>query len=308
MNNQENTLITVVAPTVRDGGGWVTRRLLRLNCIDNYVARGTSYINKLTYAIFGLLALPFLHPIFTRYIPIKILLNRDKDIYLNFSQTFGGSCFKKNCTLICHDLQCHRPYLFIKWARWSERYLLNKADKVQVLSLRDAKIVHRYYGVPYSNIHNIWKDITFNLNQCQFNFDGPIECAVFLGSLDRFENHEGILWFVDKVLPFCPLLKVKIVGSVTSAAMIKHSQLEYLGFVEDINSVISESDLMIAPMFSSAGIKIKVIESIERKLPVLGTKQAYSGFFMRNSGFCSNEPRKWIDTINKGGLYIFNQD
>ncbi|HAC15361.1 MAG TPA: hypothetical protein DCE78_05375 [Bacteroidetes bacterium] len=299
----KNILISSISSETKDGGGWVTRRILKIVPIDFLIVRGSQFSLKVIYAVFGIIAIPFLHPIFTRYIPLNIFSYLNENIYLNFSQTFSNTFFSKQCIVVCHDLQCHRRFIFTRWARWSERCVLNRARQVYVLSYRDAKIVRRYYGVPSSCIKNIGEALLCNIHSFNNEFIGPIRKVFFLGSLERLENYEGMVWFVKNVLPYCPLLKVKMVGKNNVKFIINHSQLEYLGFVNDLDSFIRNEDLMIAPMFSDAGIKIKVIESLERKIPVMGTKQAYSGLPIKPHNFCSNDSEKWIETLNTGGIY-----
>jgi hypothetical protein len=296
-------LISAVPIKTRDGGGWASRRIFETISIGAIQVRSKKKLVKVIYAVFGFMLIPFLHPVFTRYIPCNIFFNLNKIIYLNFSQTFSIALFSNQCVVICHDLQCHRDIFFKVWIRWSEKYILNRAKHVCVLSTRDAKIVNRYYGVPSSRINNLSFILLKNINEFQVEFDGPIKNVFFLGSLERKENYEGVLWFVQNVLIYCPFLSVKIIGSIEGNCKVNHPQLEYLGFVDDLSSAIPLDWLMIAPMFSAAGVKIKVIESLERKIAVMGTRQAFSGMPYKPNEFCSNDPVVWIKTLSIGGVF-----
>lgn len=296
-------LISAVPIKTRDGGGWASRRIIETLSIGGIQVRSKKKSVKVIYAAIGIFLIPFLHPVFTRFIPYNIFLNLNKKIYLNFSQTFSIALFSNQCVVICHDLQCHRDIFFKLWVRWSEKFILNRAKQVCVLSARDAKIVNRYYGVPSSRINNLSFTLLKNIKDFQVEFDGPIKNAFFLGSMDRRENYEGVLWFVQNVLIHCPFLIVKIIGSTEDNCKINHPQLEYLGFVDDLSAVISLDWLMIAPMLSKAGVKIKVIESLERKIAVMGTRQAFSGIPYKPKDFCSNDPVNWIKTLSRGGVF-----
>lgn len=300
-------LITPFQIATNDGGGWVSRKIYQWHAFSHSRIRSGSFWGKALCAVKGVFCLPFLHPIFTRYVPFLFLLkNRPNQIWLNFSQTFGAALFVRNSVLVCHDLQCHRRFRLKRWVRWSERLLLNRAAVVQVLSSRDQKLVHRYYGVPLSRIVNIGPRLMDEVQPFGRDIAGPLKRVIFLGTLARAENHEGMAWFVEHVLPHCQELEVLLIGAVDSRFTIRHPQLKYLGFVDDLGAAFAHADLMIAPMFSDAGIKIKVIEALMKKMPVLGTRSAYSGLPMPSKGFCSNEASAWVALLNGGGRFVFH--
>lgn len=301
------TLITPFPTNCHDGGGWVTRQLIEKNKYEIISYRRNNLIKKIFFAILGCVTLPFIHPIFSRFLPVWQTRNEATDTHLNFSQTFGMVFLKKNCTLICHDLQCHRNFTFNRWARWSEKFLLSHAKKILVLSERDKKIVNRYYKVPLDYIENIGPFLTQQIEPFTRKTQPNSKRIVFLGSLSRPENLEGIKWFIKTVLPSCPQIEVHIIGAIHTGHEIAHPQIKHLGFVDSLAEYLSTADLMIAPMLSDAGIKIKVIESLKAKTPVLGTKSAYSGLPKPSAGFISDNEECWIKTLNEGGTFIFPQ-
>ncbi|MBI3130024.1 MAG: glycosyltransferase [Acidobacteria bacterium] len=253
------------------------------------------------------MAFPFLHPIFCRYTPILSPLLRQKgELWLNFSQTFALTTIRRNCVVVCHDLQCHCDHRFSRWVRWSERFLLKRAKRVVVLSSRDMGIVHRYYGVPIDRIENLAHLLLPGLHSFRRECLQGATSVAFLGSLARTENLEGLEWFVEKILPACPQLEVAVIGKIVPGLKIEHPQLKYLGFVEDLPAVMAKQSFMIAPLFSRAGIKIKVVESLLNDTPVLGTSSAFGGLSRPKGGWCSNRPEDWIRILNFGGTFEFS--
>ncbi|WP_158453626.1 glycosyltransferase [Pseudogulbenkiania sp. NH8B] len=299
------TLITPFPPSSHDGGGWVTRQLIEKHKYEKISYRKNNTIKKIYYAALGCITLPFIHPIFTRFLPLWQTRNKITNTHLNFSQTFGMVFFRKNCTLICHDLQYHRSFMLKCWARWSEKLLLSHAKKILVLSERDKKIVTRYYKIPIKFIENIGPFLTQEIESFTSVTPPNSKRIVFLGSLSRPENLEGIKWFVKNVLPSCPDIEVHIIGALYANHGIAHPQIKHLGFVDNLEEFLSSTDLMIAPMLSGAGIKIKVIESLKSKTPVLGTKSAYSGLPKPSAAFISDNNEHWIKTLNDGGIFVF---
>jgi hypothetical protein len=296
---KSNVLITALDSRINDGAGWVSRNIEEWHQFERISLRNSSFLNKVFHSLKGCLLIPFLHPIFTRYIPASfVIANVHSQLWLNFSQTFGTAFFVSNCILICHDLQCHRKHNFTYWVRWSERILLQHARLVVVLSNRDLRLIHRYYSIPISNIENIGPRLLKNLIPFSKSIHGPVKSVLFLGTLSRMENFIGMHWFEVNVLPYCPQLKVYLVGAVDKKRTLLHKQFHYLGFVDNLEDVFNSVDLMIAPMQSVAGIKIKVIEALQHRLPVLGTAAAYSGIDKPASSFISDEPSDWIRCLN----------
>ena len=300
-------LITPFPIDKRDGAGWVSRRIGEREMFSFISTRRDTFLSKSLWAVIGILVFPFLHPIFCRYTPFfSKPFRTEKEVWLNFSQTFALSLFNRNCVMVCHDLQCHCKHRFVSWSRWSERLLLNRAKKVVVLSHRDATLVNRYYKIPLQKIENIGPFLMPGLHPFTKEIRGAAKRAAFLGTLVRKENREGLSWFVQHVLPACPELEVVIIGQLSSRYTIHHPRLHYLGFVDDLHSVIDEQDLLIAPLFSRAGIKIKVVETLLNETPVLGTLAAYGGLHPPEGGWCSNHPEDWIAVLKFGGNYQFN--
>ncbi|WP_080963020.1 glycosyltransferase [Pseudomonas fluorescens] len=298
-----DNLVSSLPIVSKDGGGWATRRVINFLRVEQGVVvheRSKALFGKIIYAVLGMVLLPFIHPIFTRFLPVSLFFCSGRT-YLNFSQTFGALLFSKHSWAICHDLQCHRPFKLMAWVRWSEGVLLRRAERIVTLSNRDAKIVRRLYQVPFSKIISAQsamlgdiKDFSVDLSR----LDNRMGRVVFLGSILRRENFEALTWFVEQVLSHVPDLVVEVIGSAPELLRLNHPRIKYLGFVEDVHSYLRNSNLMIAPMLSPAGIKIKVIEALELGVPVLGTKNAYSGLSRPSIGYCSNDPSVWISTLS----------
>lgn len=299
-------LVSAFPADSKSGGGWVTSRIMKYRHFPLVVSRPEPFLVKGFYTVMGICLFPFLHPIFTRYTPIAWRWrSKEDEAWLNFSQTFALSLMFKGCVLVCHDLQCHRPYRMTSWLRWSEGFLLRRATKVVVLSGRDAKIVNRYYRVPSSRIENLGSHLMSDLRAFRKEVIGAPKSVAFLGSLDRKENREGLSWFTRNVLPACPDLEVMVIGHTSDPNKLHHPQLRYLGFVEDLKAVMSQQDFMIAPLFSQAGIKIKVIEALLAGIPVLGTTAAYGGLKAPGKGWSSDNAENWIAILKNGGCYEF---
>lgn len=290
----------------QDGGGFGTRCILRSFSVKKFYIRSSAYLVKLLNQVIGGVIFPFLHPVFTRYLPLGLLGRSTGTGVFNFSQTFAGVFFVRRGVVVCHDLQCHRNFLFNRWARSSEMFLLNKATEVLVVSERDATIVRRFYKVPAAKVNNVSYALCENIKPFKREVPCNVSDVLFIGSMNRSENRDAVVWFAERVLPKLPNLNLHVVGSTSDDMVSMYPYIKWHGFVEDLDEFVKPFQLMIAPMLSSAGIKIKVIYALEKGIPVLGTREAYSGLQQKNKKFRTNEVDIWYDVLTQGGLYEFS--
>lgn len=117
-------------------------------------------------------------------------------------------------------------------------------------------------------------------------------------------NNEGILWFVKHVLPHVDV-EYKIVGR--GMAKLKEENPEVLRDIEVISDAPSlapyfeEADVMILPIFSGSGMKVKTCESLMYGKNIIATDEALEGYAIEEgvSAWRCNTPEEFIDCINK---------
>ena len=82
--------------------------------------------------------------------------------------------------------------------------------------------------------------------------------------------------FVRKAFPLvCDVIhdaKLTIVGSGPSANIFKnHPNINYLGYVKDIQHIYDDQSIFIVPLFDGSGIRIKILEAFNNEIPVVST-------------------------------------
>ncbi len=106
-----------------------------------------------------------------------------------------------------------------------------------------------------------------------------------LGSLDWEPNTEGLKWFLTKVWPLVlqqqPNLKFYIAGRNASETTIKYLQsfknVIYDGEVADANAYINSKSIMIVPLLSGSGMRIKILEGLALSKVIVSTKVGVEG-------------------------------
>jgi polysaccharide biosynthesis protein PslH len=105
----------------------------------------------------------------------------------------------------------------------------------------------------------------------------------FIGSLDWMPNREGLEWFLREVWAKIPHerlhCKLRIAGRNTPQELLRmrEKNVEVLGEVESSQSFFDSIDVLVVPLFSGSGIRIKIIEAMASSLLVLTTSLGVEG-------------------------------
>jgi glycosyltransferase involved in cell wall biosynthesis len=126
-----------------------------------------------------------------------------------------------------------------------------------------------------------------------------------LGPLQAGGRLEGLRWLLSAVWPRVraehPDARLLVVGAGAPdeiRARDGRDGIEVRGFVEDLDAVLSEIDLCVMPLLSGGGIRIKILESLPRGVPCLGTEVAVRGFAGVPGVLEANAPDEWLAIVN----------
>ena len=114
------------------------------------------------------------------------------------------------------------------------------------------------------------------------------EGLLFVGGFQHPPNVDAVTWFVQEVWPLvhaqAPEMKVRIVGSKMPDTLraLAGPGIEILGFVQDIDPLLAQSRISIAPLRYGAGVKGKVNQAMSHGLPVVATPAAVEGMDLKH--------------------------
>ncbi|MGF1655656.1 MAG: glycosyltransferase [Verrucomicrobiales bacterium] len=97
---------------------------------------------------------------------------------------------------------------------------------------------------------------------------------LFVGHLLYYPNHQGLSWFVEKVLPrlrtALPSLQLLVAGA-GSERFAPQPGLHCFGRVDDLQPYYQRCHLAVAPIFSGGGTRLKILEAFAYGRVVVST-------------------------------------
>jgi len=105
----------------------------------------------------------------------------------------------------------------------------------------------------------------------------------FIGLLEYTPNIEGVNWFLEHVwniiLRECPRARFRVIGAGGDKIKIDGIRgVDILGYIKNPSDELDSWSLMIVPIFSGGGTRIKIAEAFSRKCPVVSTKIGAYGY------------------------------
>ena len=116
---------------------------------------------------------------------------------------------------------------------------------------------------------------------------------IFIGGDQHQPNYEGIMWFLDNVwndiLKEKPQTTLFIIGKwrKRNQKMIRqtYKQVEMTGFIPSISPYSSHS-IMIVPILTGSGMRMKIIEAANNGIPFVTTQVGVEGLTFENGKDC----------------------
>ncbi len=106
----------------------------------------------------------------------------------------------------------------------------------------------------------------------------------YIGALDWAPNIDGLIWFLEKVWKqFSHNNKAVfyIAGRNASKQFINYlnqqTSVIFLGEIQDAKEFILSHDVLVIPLFSGSGMRVKIIEAMALGKPIITTKTGISG-------------------------------
>jgi glycosyltransferase involved in cell wall biosynthesis len=186
------------------------------------------------------------------------------------------------------------PYRLVTWAegmrvKSSEKKICERADRV----FASPNDIDTLVGIgvdraKFRETYHLGDDSQLALPALRYEDSRPV--LLYVGTLNWEANVDGLLWFFDAVLPLVlakhPAVVVKIVGGKPDQRLLDNArhlpQVVFTGFVKDLEPLFNEARVSLAPLRFGSGIKVKVLNSMCRGLPIVTTSIGAEGIDARH--------------------------
>lgn len=156
--------------------------------------------------------------------------------------------------------------------------------------------------------------------------------VLWMGGFGWYPNAEGVSWFAGQVYP---LIKDRLQasgivlnfcgGNPPDALKVIHDGQQVIvhGFVDDLQTILDQTHLLMVPLLSGGGIRVKIVEAMSAGIPVLSTSKGCEGIgatddvdiLIRDDAeafaaallACSRQPKK-MSELSAAGLRLMSRE
>jgi glycosyltransferase involved in cell wall biosynthesis len=166
-----------------------------------------------------------------------------------------------------------------RWQRYQSR-VWNAFDRVQVFTERDAatvrdvarcanRVVVNPFGVDLPELVSDREMVAGNL--------------VFVGGFAHPPNEDAAIWLAEEILPLvrarCPDARLTIVGAdpPETVRRLAGPTTVVTGHVDAVEPYLDSAEVVVAPVRSGGGMRLKVLQAMARSRPVVTTGRGAEG-------------------------------
>lgn len=156
-----------------------------------------------------------------------------------------------------------------------EKSLINSYDLLVPITERDGIILDKMGNTQPMHISPTGIETTVLIPHSK-NLEHP--SLFHIGSLEWAPNQEGLIWFIEKCWPKIhenfPELKFYIAGRKAPEWLIRRfhaPNIVFVGEVPDAYQFMNSKSIMVVPLFSGSGMRIKIIEGMALGKPIVST-------------------------------------
>lgn len=163
---------------------------------------------------------------------------------------------------------------------------LNRYDLLVAITARDLTFFEDMGSQVPSHVAPIGLDLQYYDYQMPTLKENPTFC--FIGSLDWMPNTEGIEWVLESVwsrfLEQQPNAQLHIAGRNTPTGWLTKTwrNVTIHGEVPSATAFIQAHDIMLVPLFSGSGMRVKILEGMALGKVVISTSLGLEGIAAKN--------------------------
>lgn len=250
---------------IRDDNSEMRRAIRELNSLEHFEAVHTDQLNMAQYAA----SLTGILKVLDEHNAVFTIIDR-----LGRNEQFWPK--KKLLQLEARKLLAYETNLLHRFDQVVCVTLQDKSALELAANPRDIKPTRQITVIP----------ICIDPEAIKPSIRNPVaKKAICIGSMFYPPNVEGVVWFIDKVMPIIvreePSFRFIVVGPRPAPAIIgrarKNPNLLITGYVSDPQPYMNESAAFLVPLLSGGGMRVKILDGWARGMPIVSTSIGCEG-------------------------------
>jgi sugar transferase (PEP-CTERM/EpsH1 system associated) len=164
-----------------------------------------------------------------------------------------------------------------------EPHVVGSVDRALVVSEFDRRSL-KSLGAPPERISVVPIGVETERPLVRRKPDDP-PAILHLGGLNYLPNLQGLRWFLRQVFPrvleTLPDCGLYVVGGAPPAEVVgkglRNPRIVVTGGVPDVQPYMARASLLVVPLRSGSGMRVKILEAFARGVPVVTTTIGYEG-------------------------------
>lgn len=195
--------------------------------------------------------------------------------------------------------------------RYYEAAFCKKARRVLAVSETDAARLRTFApSVPVDVFPNCIDTDAYKA----LHHENKREGILFVGTLSYYPNQEGLIWFVEKVLPILTTRlqaaenagvsfpKIRVAGANPPpllSARLAQAGIELLANPESILPVLNAAQTVFVPILSGSGTRLKIMEAMAAGRSVVSTHKGAEGLNLQDQDgiLLASDPSEFADAL-----------
>ncbi len=193
---------------------------------------------------------------------------------------------------------------YIKYIYFLEKRVVKNVENINAISRDDKEKFIEIYNIPENKIliNKMGYKIQIFKNRLDkkkarnnLNISRDKFIVIFHGSYyNNIPNREAIHFIKDIIVPKIKDDEILFLIAGRLPQFEERHNLRFLGFIENLNEFLYSADIALVPIFKGSGVRIKMIDYLSARIPMITTKKAILGLEFRNKihGYIIDERNK----------------
>lgn len=183
-------------------------------------------------------------------------------------------------------------------AKRYETQACHQADGLILVSEKDRELLARVHPLPLCWIVRNGVDLKSFKPVVKHHASNPT--ILFVGTFSFFGNRDALTYIIKEILPEVrrqqPGVVLQVIGE--RAPRINIPGVEILGAVDDLHPFLQQATLLLAPLRTGSGTKLKILEAMACGLPFVTSSIGIEGIHgAEKAGLVADDTQGLIDAV-----------